>query len=395
MTTLRVRLDAPPERARSVPWALFDGNGRKLAGGNDPPDRWPSAERREAILAADVVRVVALTLPPLPAGRVASAAAYALEDRLATSLDEAVVAVGPRRDDGRVTAVVVQRELAEALARAEPRFDRALAEPQLVAQSDGWAWCDSGSGSFVRTGEGSAFATGRVPDEALPAELEAALRQSARAGNAPERVVAHRAAATDPGRLAAWTRASGVPFVAAAPWDWASASMPSFDGAIDVLGPTRARSVPPRDVRRSGLVTGAALIAIAAGLHLVATAGTWAWRNVELARERRALESIAREIGGTNAADVARMHAEGRHRAGLTVPTDMLPLLARAAPALAALPNNALRSATYRAGVVTVDLAAIDEAALVALRDGLNGAGLDVVHAQSAGGVRARIAIAP
>jgi len=72
-----------------------------------------------------------------------------------------------------------------------------------------------------------------------------------------------------------------------------------------------------------------------------------------------------------------------------------MPLLARAAPALAALPAGSLKSATYRAGAWTVDLAPQDEAASAALRERLEGAGLHVVQAPTASGLRARIAIAP
>ena len=75
MKTLRVRLESPPDPARADPWVLVEGNDRVLASGIDPPQRWPAADRRVAVLSADAVRVVALQLPPLPASRVAAAAA--------------------------------------------------------------------------------------------------------------------------------------------------------------------------------------------------------------------------------------------------------------------------------------------------------------------------------
>jgi hypothetical protein len=393
MKTLRVRLESPPDPARAEPWVLVDDHGRTLASGIDTPQRWPPADRRIAVLAADAVRMLALQLPPLPASRVAAAAAFALEDRLATPLDDAIVAVGPRRDGEPVVAIVAGRALAVALAAAQPRFDRAIVEAQLPADLQGWGWYESRAGGFVRAGDGSAFAVSVAADPALPPELLTALRQAARAGTAPEQVVASRPA--DAGLLAAWAREGGVPFVAGEPWQWESVPAAAFAAAIDVLAPARAARTASRQRESSMLPTALALVALAAGLHLAATAGTWGWRKIELARSERALDTIARELGASAPAGIARVHADARHRSGRAAPSDALPLLARAAPALAALPPGALRTATYGQGAWTIELAKVDEAALAALRDRTSSAGLAVVHAPTASGVRARIGVAP
>ena len=138
MTTLRVRLESAPEPARADPWVLVDEQGRAIASGVDPPPRWPAADRRVAVLAAAVVRVVSLPLPPLPAARIAAAAAYALEDRLATSLDDAVIAVAPRRGTEPVVAVVASRALVAALAAAQPAN-----EPPEPTKSQNTSICPS------------------------------------------------------------------------------------------------------------------------------------------------------------------------------------------------------------------------------------------------------------
>jgi hypothetical protein len=393
MNTLRVRLESPPDLARADPWVLVDDHGRALGSGIDTPQRWPATDRRVAVLAADAVRVLALQLPPLPASRVAAAAAFALEDRLATPLDDAIVAVGPRREGEPVVAIVAGRALAAALAAAQPRFDRAIVEAQLPAEVQGWGWYESRTGGFVRAGDGSAFAVGVAADPALPPELLTALRQAARAGTAPEQVVAARPA--DTALLAAWTREGGVTFVAGDPWRWESAPASAFATAIDLLAPARAARAASTQRESSLLPTALALAAFAAVLHLAATAATWGWRKVEVARSERALEGIARELGATAPAGIARAHADARHRSGRAAPSDALPLLARAAPALAALPAGALRTATYGQGAWTLELAKVDEAALAALRDRAGSAGLTVVHAPTASGVRARIGVAP
>ena len=393
MKTLRVRLDSPPDSARADPWVLVDGSDRVLASGNDPPQRWPAADRRVAVLTTDAARVVALPLPPLAPSRVASAAAFALEDRLATPLDDAIVAVGSQREGAPVVAVVVGRALVAAIAEAQPRFDRAIVEAQLPGEVRGWGWYEGVGGGFVRPGDGGAFAVGVAADPALPPELLTALRQAARAGTAPEQVVAARPADTE--LLAAWTREGGVPFVAGSPWRWETASDAAFAAAIDVLAPARVAHAASTQRATSSLPTALALVALAAGLHLAATAGTWAWRKVELARAERALDAIARELGATAPAGIAHIHADARHRAGRAAPSDAMPLLARAAPALTALPAGALRTATYGQGAWTLELAQIDAAALASLRDRADSAGLILVHAPTASGVRARIGVAP
>ena len=69
MTTLRVLLSAAPSPARADAWAMFDGDGRCVRRGRNVPAEWPAADAREAVLAAELVRIVALTLPPLNGAR--------------------------------------------------------------------------------------------------------------------------------------------------------------------------------------------------------------------------------------------------------------------------------------------------------------------------------------
>jgi hypothetical protein len=343
-----------------------------------------------------MVRVAALALPPLPPSRVAAAAAYALEDRLATPADAAAIAVGERGRDGRVLAVVVARDFAMALLGVTPAFARAIAEPELAAPSRGWRWCESEHSAFVRTEDGSAFAVSRSADPALPAELEHALARAAHAGGAPDEVSVERV--VEPTRLAEWTRATGVPFRAAAPWRWDLASADAFAGAVDVLSPLR-RPAPGAAARSgTGLRIAAGTLAAAGVLHVAATLVTWGWSAVEIANVRRDLVPVAVQAGATGAtpqtaaADIARVHAEARHRAGLAAPGDALPVLARAAPALAALPPGALKTATWNGGAWTLELAPLDDAALTALVERLADAGLAALHARTASGVRARVA---
>ena len=403
MSVLRILLSAPPSPARAAPWALFDDAGRVIERGGSAPEGWPSAARREAVLAAALVRVVALRLPPMSASRVAAAAAYALEDRLAAVEDAPAIGVSAPDADGTVVACVVARATLDAVNASKPRFDRILAEPALApAPSSGrWTWYASGAGGgFLRSADGSAFAVGSGPAEGpLPPELAAALTQSARKGEAPHEVsVAERCA---PDTLAAWRNATGVPFTAGAPWRWDEASAATFATAPDLIGRLEAPAASPRDrwrVFRPALAIAAAALVV----HVVATLAQWSWLEYGAWRTGRAVVAAAQNAGIADAPTpeaalraLARRNAELRHRAGQAAPGDALPMLARAAPALAALPAAALKSATYADGAWTFELTALDAPALAMLDRRLQDAGLAPLQAKTNAGNRVRVAATP
>ncbi|HET9046492.1 MAG TPA: type II secretion system protein GspL [Casimicrobiaceae bacterium] len=401
MSVLRVLLSAPMSPTRAEPWALFDDAGRVVDRGRSTSDRWPSAPRREAVLAASLVRVVGLRLPPMSASRVAAAAAYALEDRLAATDDAPAIGVSSPRPDGSVVACVVARAMLDAVTGVRPRFERILAEPALAPAAPGWTWYASGAGGgFVRSADGSAFAVGNGPaDDTLPPELVAALTQSARKGEAPREVsVAERCA---PDMLAAWRGATGVPFVAGAPWRWDDASPTTFAAAPDLAGRAETPSANPRDrwrVFRPALAIAAAALA----LHVVATIAQWSWLKYDAWRTGRAIVALAQSAGLTDATTpeaalrgLARRDAELRHRAGQSAPSDALPMLARAAPAFATLPSAAVKSATYADDAWTFELAALDAPAQAALERRLRDAALAPLQAKTSAGYRMRVAAAP
>jgi hypothetical protein len=390
MATLRVLLAAPPAADRADAWVLVDEQGRAIRHGRDPPSRWPVADRREAVLAASAVRLLALDLPPLPPARVEQAVSYALEERLATALDTAVVVAGPQGADGRILALVVARSLSRAIAAHAPPFDRIVAEPQLAQRppADTWRWYASDGHGFVLAGTGEAFAVGASERGELPVDLKLALEQAARAGRAPVRIDA--CVAADDTLREAWTRAAGVPFAAGTAWRWdAGDGSPASD-----LAPVFAREPQPAAAtpsRRPSFAFAMTLLVAAGVLHVVATAGTLAWRKLELSRTQAAIVDVARAAGASDAAELARRHAAAKHRAGSAVPQDAWPRLALAAPALAALPTGALRTARWSGGAWTLELGALDDVALAAFEARLRGAGLSGVAARSPSGVRVRI----
>jgi len=404
-TTLRVRVDDPPEAGREFAWVLFDAAGGQVGSGRSPPSAWPAAERREAVVAARHGRVVTLTLPPLAPGRVVAAARFALEDQLADAPDESHVAVGSERSStGLRVAIVASSWMAAFVAasqRAGLNWDRAVLESDLaLAPARGWRWCAASVGEpgFVRTHGGATIAVGPAQGDAPPAELALAL---ARGGtDAPQTVRVDAAGATT--MLLDRARAlTGVEFVAGTPWRWADAAPGAFAGAIDLFCERFGRNVarPALDFRRL-LRPALWVVALAIGLQVAATLGQWLWLHWETAAIGRELTALAATAvpefaAGTTAPALALAQRERdlKHRAGLLAGDDFLPLLARAAPTLSALPPEAIRSLTYADGHLLLDLQKIEPSRPAALQRELQRAGLVAIAAPTSNGARLRVGL--
>lgn len=398
MSVLHVLVTAAPAATDVVPWALHDDQGRIVRSGTSLPQDLPAGGRRVAVLAARAVRLVRVILPPMPADRVPAAAAYALEDKLAGPAQAQHLVASPRERDGSVDVAVAARDLFAPLARD---YARVVAEPALapVPPADAWRWYASAAGGgFVRRGDGSALSVAAPDsDAALPAELSLAVTQAARAGAAPARIeVAFPA--TD-AALDAWSREGGLPFQRAAAWRW-DQDADALARAPNLLqgdfGATPASAAPGG----ARAFQAAACVALAAvGLHVVASTTQWAMLRFDSWQTQRAIVTTARDAGladastsDSAAASLRERFVQARHRAGRAAPADALPLLARAAPTLSTLPPTTLKSATYAAGTWTLDLARLDAAAATRLERELAAAGLTVIAAPNANGLRMRIA---
>ena len=398
---LRVFLPASPRADRADRWIRVNADGRIVDRGQDVPSRWPAEAAIEAVLAADLVRVITLTLPPMPRERLRGAVRYALEDRIATPPDESAIAIAEPRNGTCVVAVAAASLIRETTAH-ERRFQRIVPESALAPLGDGWTWCESSAGDgFVRRRDGSAFAVQGIDDAgSLPTELAAALAQAKRANDAPASV--HVAFAADPSHLAQWTQAGGIPFASAPAWQWEQANEAAYASAPDFLrdasrADAQRASVSAWRPFRPALVLATLALAVLLGGLIV----QWSWLGVEHWRLAGALVDTAKaaQLADVQSADaaaqaIARHYAAARHRASQSAPTDALPLLARAAPALAALPAGALRSARYAGDAWTVDLVKLDATTLSRLERRLGDAGLDALAAPASGGTRMRLSLA-
>jgi hypothetical protein len=392
-------------------WALFDDANRLVRRGRAPIAGWPSAESREAVIAAAHGRLVTVKLPPLPPQRVQSAASFALEEQLAGAPEDSHVATGRQSADGSLRVAIVgaawMRAFQAASKRCLIRWQRVLLESDLARPpAGGWCWCAESleSAGFVRTDSGSSISVGPSHAAGLPEELALALAGS---GRRP-RLVRVDIAGVDQTLLERARAQTGVEFAAGPPWHWSGAEPAAFDAAIDLqAGAFDTASAAPRMnvarlFRPALWIVGAALM-----IHVLAGAGEWLslqWQLRALDREMSALAQVAvgdsagnsvgnNAAGVTPASAIVRRHGELRHRAGLAASNDLLPLLARAGPAISAIPAGAVRSLHYADGHIVFELQKLDVPQTTRLQRELQQLGLVAIAVPTANGARLRIGL--
>ena len=404
MTTLRVLLDAAPAAERAADWALFGANGRRIRTGRGRIAEWPARDRSEAVIAAARGRLVTLTLPPLPAARVAAAAGFALEDQLAGAPEESLSAFGQQSADGTVRGVVVSasplRDFIDGSKRAGIAWDRLILESDLARPPvAGWCWCARAldEAGFVVTDRGTSIGVGPAGDAGLPAELTLAI---ATAGQHAPRAVRVDIGGIDTQRLAQASAQTGVAFGAGVPWRWQDADPRVFAAAIDLASNSvGAGAKPSRSAALSLFRPAATIAALALIVHVLATLGQWAGLQWQTRLAKRELAAVAQRAAPEAGAEIppvqaiARRDAELRHRAGLAARDDLLPLLARAAPALAMLPAGSVRSLRYADGHVVLELQNSDSARLASVQRQLQGRGLTAIAVPTTAGMRLRMGL--
>lgn len=380
----------------AVDWVRYRSDGRAVAWGRDVRSRWPVDSEIDIVLAAASTRLVALSLPPMPRARVTQAVRYAVEDQMASPLEESALAI--HDGGGPILVAIAAKASIEALAPRGLRVGAIVPECALAPFGGGWRWYPSGArGGFIRRDDGSAFAVDDARD-ALPSELSAALAAARASGGPPSAV--HVSLEVDAAQLDAWTRETGVPFTRASAWRWSDASAEAFRAAPNFIAYDAPVARPPavRNAFRPALV----MAGLALGIQLVAQLFDWSalavadWRTSRALIEQAKLAGLADVTDAESApAAIARQNADLRHRAGKPASTDALPLLARAAPALGSSATHNVKSMAYRGGTWTLELSTTDAASITELSRKLDQAGLRTISAPVAGGTRMRLTLDP
>jgi general secretion pathway protein L len=396
---LLVFLAATPRADRADPWVRMNARGEVVARGEAPRAQWPNDDDVVVVLEASQVRLLALDMPPMSHDRLERAVRLAVDDVVASDADDTAIAfVEPGA--GNVLVAVTSRALLSAIASVAPRAARIVPESALAPHADAWTWYRSAAGGgFVRRDDGSAFTVGETAGHALPPELVVALAQAVRASHAPRAISC--AFASDATERSRWSQAIGASFLPAAAWRWDEAPLSAITRAPDFA--RNARQSRSNDSPHGWRAFRPALIlaGLALALHLGSLAATRASLAIQNARLASALVGEAAALRlpdtatpGAAAAAIARRDAERRHAAGKGASSDALPLLARAAPALATLPPGTLRSARYGGDAWTLELGPLDRDALSRISRALAASGLDALAAPASGGTRMRVALA-
>ena len=381
-------------------WVLYDAHGERLAEGHGPPRQWPGSQTQVGIIAASRARVIRVELPDLAPEKFAAAMAYVVETRIAGDPQAQRLVAGPREPDGKRQVVIVESAWLSAIRAA--LTEAGLQDPRLVAQAqlpdrapDAWWWHRAAQGGFLLLGEDLLPLDEASLDLDPPATLLLALERSA-----PERPVRLLISGVEPSaeQQLAWARHLGLAIEYRASSDWKTLPPARLAAAADLQpqddadSPVEGRLANAKHWRRA-----AQLIFVAAGLHLLATAADFArmrWRETQLQSEARSLlkQHFPAAANAPDAITAFRLqHAAARHVAGQTAASDAWPLLARFAPALALLGEDALRLAHYGGGRWTLDLPVLSVAQREAFTTALQHAGLVGLYAEQSGGLRVLI----
>ncbi len=359
-------------------WGLW--SGRRSEDGAARAAELPRAEETCLVLPLARVAFVRAALPPGPAAKLARLAPFAIEDAIVSAPEDVVAAVlDDERDGERLVAVVEREWLAAVLAGLAAHGvhpARAIVESALVAGSpdtlspdtlsrdtlspDTWTVAWWGTGGFAALGGIEAIALDASIDGRPPLALKLAADEHRRASRAPRAVrclLAGGADAPDTGR---WSESLHVPVAVVGRWapeeiDARGARCPNLLPG----GGAGAGSVRERLERfRPAALIAAAVLAV----HGLLTIGDWA----RLAYEARALRNDMAAAFRKSFPDakalvdpalqMRRNVAELRRAAGEPDAADLVPLLTRLAPALAAagVRPQALR---YERGELALDLA--------------------------------------
>ncbi|MEO8144865.1 MAG: type II secretion system protein GspL, partial [Betaproteobacteria bacterium] len=369
-----------PQRCQ---WALLSGAGEATSGEGPLAELPRRADRIQLVLPAAQVLITRASVPRAARRRAGSALAFAVEERTSAEPDANQVSWLGAAQDMDVLAVVDKPGLArwrEALRAAGLRGFEVQCETLLLPRAPGeWSLAWNGREGFVRTGELEGAATDSGAPETPPLALRLLLEE-ARARGAPPTAIALYAA--PPGAepdLNAWTRELGVALRPAGSWDWRTA--PSGAGVALAQERQRWQGLPGTlaRLRPAAWILGAAL-----AIHGAALAIDW----MSLAREQRSLrQQMETRFRATFPDAVAvvdpllqmrRKLAQARHAAGQPDRGDYLPMLQQVAGAAGELPAGAVRVMSYEDGRMTLELSAIDEAALRRAVARLSQAGLNV-----------------
>jgi general secretion pathway protein L len=267
-------------------WALLDANGRVERSGASLDDV-PSERQCRLILAAEMVLMLDIELPDLPARKLATMLPAAVEAATLEDAEQLHVVMAAQRDQGHSLVAVtrkawLQRILGQLRARGiHP--EQALPEYLLLPWTQGeWTLLLNEDGVVARFDEhnGAALDQGEPP-----AGLRLALAQ----GAAPKCIRLYQGTALKVPDVDRWRQALALPVELAGAWDWRDTP---WQAASNLLTGDFAAARGRRDWRAltRPLAIGLALLA---GIQVAGMALDWTLQTREQAGIRAEMRALA------------------------------------------------------------------------------------------------------
>ncbi len=304
-------------------------------------------------LPGEDVLLLAVGMPTMPAAQRRAAVAFAVEDRIAASLDDVHVILGPAMADGAtwLVAVIARDVLARVTADRKARLlPDVLALP--VPDAGEWAVWTDGARAIVRTPDGAGFA---CPLGHLPTYHLAAMRP----------------------RIALFGGTLGAAFADQHPAPWPSAqdtTLARFDLNTARVA-ARGLALPKTWARLAAILVFAAL-----GHIGLLVADTWALGQIKAELDTN-LRDTLNAMGYPAGDDAQRDAAQILGRANGTAGPRLIPMMARTFAALAPQTGRVtLSDLRYGAdqNSLTITLQAPDIATLQSVEGAVSGAGFRV-----------------
>lgn len=366
------------------PWALCDDKGALLQSGVASIAMLPKGHDCIAIVAADRVLNIAVSLPPGGRRRWQAVLPYVAEEFTLSDPEDSHVVPGVALADGRRMLAVVDKSwlkrIVDAAQSARLSLRRMVAETFLPAfASDSWTLVWDGSGGFVRTGATSGTSLDMGDASAAPLALRLSLDAAPQLPKQIEFRFAHDVS-SEQRNMPQWSDLQ-LPLLAGADWDWRREPVP--DDALNLL---YGDFVPRAKIQEwwPKLRPAAVLLLVVLLVEIVGTNIEWALLVNEKNQLTKNMQRTFRATFGDSVTlvnaplQMQRNLAELRHIAGMPDTGDFLPLFNQASHALVALPVGSVVAMHYEAGRLDMDIKLERGADFVSLKQHMQSRGLGV-----------------